>query len=119
MFQQDVLLCCVLCHRELKDVRPRTKTQGSRLPIQKASNIWHKIFLQPSRGAEIRILIINHQCQQEQENPSASNTYCNKPQGLISTSRDQGGGVWRKASLQHPLCVTHQLCYPGHGGVPG
>ena len=68
MFQQDVLLCCVLCHRELNDVRPRTKTQGSRLPIQEASNIWHKIFLQPSRDAEIRVLIINHQCQQEQKN---------------------------------------------------
>merc|ERR1719233_1052683 len=41
-----------------------------------------------------------------------------QPQGLISTSRDQGGGVWRKASLQHSLCVTHQLCYPGHGRIP-
>ena len=63
MFQQDVLLCCVLCHRELKDVRPRTIIRGSRLPIPEISE--YQVFLQPSRETELY-----HQCQQEHENPS-------------------------------------------------
>ena len=44
--------------------------------------------------------------------------HLNKPQSLISTSRDQGGGVWREAETQNPLSVAHQLCHPGHSRIP-
>ena len=41
------------------------------------------------------------------------------PESLISSSRDEGGGVWRQAGLQNPLCVAHQFGHAGHGGIPG
>ena len=49
MFGRDVLLCCVLCHRELKDVMPRNIIPVSRLSTREDlksstkyfSKMWH------------------------------------------------------------------------------
>ena len=62
MFGRDVLLCCVLCHRELKDALPRNIIRVSRLSTRKDSKSSIKYFSKMWHSSHI--MTIHHQFNQ-------------------------------------------------------